>query len=225
MDETRVTHLSRRRNGSQTQAPTRQQTKETGDRPANDYTGADQKREDGRTSALPDLTPFADQLMAIARQLRDESVGLANSTNGEAAKSIPLSAGRKGHASVGLLGPSENPEDRRAEFAGLARKAYSARRQRGAIFGNAELFGEPAWDILLDLYIAHAEGKNVSVSSACIGSAAPPTTGLRWLGVLADNGLVLREHDPEDQRRVLVRLSARGLAAMDHYFALAAGIV
>ena len=63
----------------------------------------------------------------------------------------------------------------------------------------------------------------VSVSSACIGSAAPPTTGLRWLGVLAEQGLVLREHDPEDQRRVLVRLTERGLAAMDEYFAAAAG--
>ena len=42
---------------------------------------------------------------------------------------------------------------------------------------NDELFGEPAWDILLDLYIANVENKPVSVSSACIGSAAPPTTG------------------------------------------------
>ena len=103
----------------------------------------------------------------------------------------------------------------------IAREAYATRRRRGAIFKNAELFGEPAWDILLDLYIAHVEDKAVSVSSACIGSAAPPTTGLRWLGVLADHGLILREHDPEDQRRVLVRLTETGLAAMDEYFASA----
>jgi hypothetical protein len=105
----------------------------------------------------------------------------------------------------------------------LARKAYAARRRRAAIFGNPDLFGEPAWDILLDLYIAHVERKDVSVSSACIGPAAPPTTGLRWLGVLADHGLVLREHDPADQRRVLVRLTPAGLDAMDRYFTLAAG--
>ncbi|MFM7349396.1 MAG: MarR family winged helix-turn-helix transcriptional regulator, partial [Erythrobacter sp.] len=97
-------------------------------------------------------------------------------------------------------------------------KAYALRRKRAAIFGKADLFGEPAWDILLDLFIAAGDGKSVSVSSACIGSAAPATTGLRWLGVLAEEGLILRENDPEDHRRVLVRLSPRGLSAMERFF-------
>jgi hypothetical protein len=100
----------------------------------------------------------------------------------------------------------------------LARKTYAMRRKRAAIFGDADLFGEPAWDILLDLFIAHGEAKQVSVSSACIGSATPATTGLRWLAVLADQGLILRESDPQDQRRVLVRLSDSGLAAMSTFF-------
>jgi hypothetical protein len=92
------------------------------------------------------------------------------------------------------------------------------RRKRAAIFGNPDLFGEPAWDILLDLFIAQGEGKTVSVSSACIGSAAPATTGLRWLSVLADEGLVMRENDPADLRRVLVRLTPAGQAAMERFF-------
>jgi len=62
------------------------------------------------------------------------------------------------------------------------------------------------------------ERKSISVSSACIGSGAPPTTGLRWLGVLEVKGLVERRHDPSDQRRVLVHLSATGIAAMDEFF-------
>ncbi len=104
----------------------------------------------------------------------------------------------------------------------MARKAYALRRKRAAIFGNPDLFGEPAWDIMLDLFIAHGEGKTVSVSSACIGSAAPATTGLRWLGVLADDGLVVRENDPEDHRRVMVRLTEAGQAAMERFFAAVA---
>ncbi|MEL6878868.1 MAG: winged helix DNA-binding protein [Pseudomonadota bacterium] len=108
---------------------------------------------------------------------------------------------------------------KRQEYADAARKAYDVRRARGTIFGDPDLFGEPAWDILLDLYVAHNEGKAVSVSSACIGSASPPTTGLRWLGVLTEQGLVTRDHDPEDQRRVLVKLTDSGLSAMDRYFA------
>ena len=94
---------------------------------------------------------------------------------------------------------------------------YSARSAHGTPVGYGS---EKA--VVLDLYAALVENKRVSVSSACIGSAAPPTTGLRWLGVLADEGLVLREPDPDDQRRILVRLTERGAQAMDEYFAAAA---
>jgi hypothetical protein len=148
------------------------------------------------------LQPLADELVAIAERLRDVAAlpAPASVGNGDAAAYTPRSA----------------KADRR--YLALARQAYALRRKRTAIFGNPELFGEPAWDILLDLYIAHAEAKPVSVSSACIGSAAPPTTGLRWLGVLADEGLVVRENDPEDNRRVLVRLTRKGVAAMERFF-------
>jgi hypothetical protein len=143
--------------------------------------------------------PLADELTAIAERLRNAAPALGEDW-----------AGGEHVAPV----QARSPKNQLA----LARKAYALRRKRTAIFGNAELFGEPAWDILVDLFIAQAEGKSVSVSSACIGSAAPATTGLRWLGVLADEGLVVRENDAEDQRRVLVRLTARGLSAMERYF-------
>lgn len=163
----------------------------------------------GQTEAPQDLKPFADQLMAIAKQLRE----------GEFQSMPPLTVNGKDERV-----PASEPRElarSRSEYAEIARRTYAIRRQRGAIFGNSELFGEPAWDILLDLYVAHADGTPVSVSSACIGSAAPPTTGLRWLGVLAEHDLVVREQDPDDQRRVLVRLTDRGVEAMDRYFASA----
>ena len=172
-----------------------------------------------------DLGQLADQLSLIAAQLRGEgTVDLrmlsGNPTSGTNARSV------SGYGQMGDPTPPitmlDDPAQRRAAYAKFAREAYAIRRRRSTIFGNPELFGEPAWDILLDLYIAHAENKPVSVSSACIGSAAPPTTGLRWLGVLAEQELVLREHDPEDQRRVLVRLTEKGLNAMDDYFESAA---
>lgn len=142
------------------------------------------------------LNPLADELLAIAARLRDAAEPVSRRSPNEAARP---------------------PRPARSHLA-LARKAYALRRKRAAIFGNPDLFGEPAWDILLDLFIAHGQGKPVSVSSACIGSAAPATTGLRWLGVLADEGLILREPDPEDHRRVMVRLTPTGLAAMERYF-------
>lgn len=142
--------------------------------------------------------PLADELMAIAARLREAAEGSATA---EPADVPPARAARPARSHLAL-----------------ARKAYALRRKRAALFDNPDLFGEPAWDILLDLYIAAGEGKPVSVSSACIGSAAPATTGLRWLGVLADEGLVVRENDEEDHRRVLVRLTPAGQSAMDRFF-------
>ncbi len=165
---------------------------------------------------------LADQLSSIASELRRAGISLPRELFNPASAIGTTIRSQSSIATQSKLG-FDNSIQIRAAHADAARQAYANRRRRTALFGNAELFGEPAWDIMLDLYIAHAEGKPVSVSSACIGSAAPPTTGLRWLGVLADNDLVLREHDPEDQRRVMVRLTDRGLAAMDGYFATPAG--
>lgn len=101
----------------------------------------------------------------------------------------------------------------------LARQTYVDRRRRSKIFQSEELFGEPAWDILLDLFIATKERRRVSVTSACIGSAVPSTTALRWISILERHGFLNREADPGDARRVYVRLSPRGYEAMLSYFA------
>lgn len=143
--------------------------------------------------------PLADELLAISTRLREAAFD--SQLADDPADPPKLRTKRAGRS-----------------YLALARRAYAFRRKRAVIFGNPDLFGEPAWDILLDLYIAQAEGKPVSVSSACIGSAAPSTTGLRWLGVLADEGLVVRENDSNDNRRVLVRLTSVGLTAMERYF-------
>jgi len=103
----------------------------------------------------------------------------------------------------------------------LARQSYDDRRRRTKIFGSEELFGEPAWDILLDLFIAAKERRRVSVTSACIGSAVPSTTALRWISILERQGLLTREADPGDARRIYVGLSPRGYEAMLEYFSAA----
>ena len=103
----------------------------------------------------------------------------------------------------------------------LARQTYEDRRRRNKIFQSDELFGEAAWDILLDLFIAAKERRRVSVTSACIGSAVPSTTALRWISILERQGLLAREADPGDARRVYVTLSPRGYEAMLEYFSSA----
>ncbi|MEO0032803.1 MAG: hypothetical protein RIS94_2561 [Pseudomonadota bacterium] len=109
------------------------------------------------------------------------------------------------------------PDGPRGQMAlALAREFYVGRRRRGR-FLSADLFGEPTWDILLDLYVASRENRRVPTTSACIGAHVPPTTALRWLRILESRGLVEREDDGRDGRRTFVRLTPRGLAAMDGF--------
>lgn len=92
-------------------------------------------------------------------------------------------------------------------------------RQLRARFFDGELFGDPAWDMLLDLTAARAEHTRVSVTSLCIASGVPPTTALRWIGQLIDAGLFARVEDEADRRRAFITLTDRAADAMARYFA------
>lgn len=99
-----------------------------------------------------------------------------------------------------------------------AKQAYSLRRFRSNLFKGDDLFGEPAWDILLDLYIADLQGTKLSITDACIGSAVPNTTALRWIAILQQSGLATRQGDPRDGRRAYLQLTDQGAHLMQAYF-------
>lgn len=94
-----------------------------------------------------------------------------------------------------------------------------ANRQARARFFDPELFGDPAWDMLLDLTAAHSEGARVSVTSLCIAAGVPATTALRWLTQMVESGIFVRVPDPADRRRAFIALSEKAMAAMSGYFA------
>lgn len=92
-------------------------------------------------------------------------------------------------------------------------------RQLRARFFDGDLFGDPAWDMLLDLTAARAEHGRVSVTSLCIASGVPPTTALRWIGQMIDAGLLERVEDDTDRRRAFITLTDKASEAMARYFA------
>lgn len=100
----------------------------------------------------------------------------------------------------------------------VARRVYQSRRKREMIFNGYQIFGEPAWDILLDIFISSNSDKRESVSSVCIASGVPPTTALRWLNELERHGMIEREPDEKDRRRSFISLSQKGCDLMMTYF-------
>ena len=87
----------------------------------------------------------------------------------------------------------------------LAAAAYEARRAR-ALCLPIGLFAEPAWDMLLHLYSADVEGREVPTTSLCIASTAASTTALRHIETLQRTGLIERGPSPRDNRVTLIRL-------------------
>jgi len=101
-------------------------------------------------------------------------------------------------------------------FASIAEDDYEARRMRDAHL-KCDLFGEPAWDILLDLYVQQSLGRQVNVTSSCIASNVPHTTALRYLSALEKRGFVERSASEADKRITYFSLTQMGLRRMGRY--------
>jgi DNA-binding MarR family transcriptional regulator len=116
-----------------------------------------------------------------------------------------------------LSGAPEVPAFNHAATECHIRMMLKLRRHRDRFFAS-ELFADPAWDILLELYAAALGQFRVSVSNLCIAAAVPPTTALRWIKQLEEAGLIERRADPTDGRRQFVMLSDEALSSMNAYF-------
>ncbi|MGP7796373.1 hypothetical protein [Sphingomonas sp. CLY1604] len=82
-------------------------------------------------------------------------------------------------------GPEE-PED-----VDRARVLLAQRRARDAAAGPlAEMFGEPGWDILLNLFIAFEAGEAMRPQVVADAIGLRPAVLARWIDVLTDRGLI-----------------------------------
>lgn len=179
--------------------------------------GAARLREMGEEDRVA-LLRLSQQVEAIAHSLDRIGQGTKSAVFGEPrrdyrggeAPALPGFGSGRGEA-AGLGGP-QLPDPQMV-------RQIIANRQARARFFDAELFGDPAWDMLLDLTAAHAEGARVSVTSLCIAAGVPATTALRWLTQMVESGIFVRVPDPADRRRAFIGLSDKAVAAMSGYFA------
>lgn len=149
------------------------------------------------------------------RQLSDEVGRIA-------ATLARLSGGSGTPASIQL--PAAPTGDAPPIQAETLRGIIRARRLRATHF-PADLFADPAWDMLLDLMQAEIAQHRVPVSSLCIAAAVPATTALRWIKTMTDRTILNRRNDPHDGRRVFIELAPATSHAMRRYFADAGRLV
>jgi hypothetical protein len=80
-------------------------------------------------------------------------------------------------------------------------------KRRSQFVAAENLFADPAWFILLDLFVRQHSGLDTGVSSACHASFSPVTTALRHIAIMTERNIIVRRFDPRDQRRVYLELT------------------
>jgi len=89
------------------------------------------------------------------------------------------------------------------------------RRARQKLLG-ADLFGDVAWDLLLELFAAHLAGRKIRLSE--IDAGAPRSTLARWAAVLEERGVISCRLDHLGCEDLQLELTREGAAKMDELF-------
>jgi hypothetical protein len=99
-------------------------------------------------------------------------------------------------------------EERRQDISltQLAESIIEARRRRAQIF-NPAMFGEPAWELLLTLFVMDRQGPRLTIGRLAQVAGIKLTTALRWLEYLEDQAFVRREQHPTDARTAFIELT------------------
>ncbi len=109
------------------------------------------------------------------------------------------------------------PEDPVRQRREALKELKSVRRDRSAYFPE-DLFSDPCWEMLLDLYDARLSAEEVTVTSLGAASGVPLTTALRRMEALQKYGLIDRIEDRDDKRRTIMKLTEHGLRAVENFF-------
>jgi hypothetical protein len=96
----------------------------------------------------------------------------------------------------------------------VAERLYAERRKRDEYFPLG-LFGEPAWDLLLALFIAQDDGRDVSLEDAYSAAKIEPREGPALIEKLMAAGLVARSR----KRGNAILLTEHGMDRLSDYLA------
>jgi DNA-binding MarR family transcriptional regulator len=97
----------------------------------------------------------------------------------------------------------------------IAQMIFDFRMARTQLF-PASMFGEPAWDMMMALYIAN---QAPAAADLARWTNTPLSTAMRWIAYLEGHDLVVRETSAEDRRVQTIRLTSEARISMERLFA------
>lgn len=116
---------------------------------------------------------------------------------------------------------SDPSHDDDAQAAALRNAEATMRRRilRNQLLGASGHFGEPAWDMLIDLFIHEAKGQPLSMSALCVTAGIPTSSAMKLIQRMCDDGILERSPDIADGRRSLVNIAPAVAHRLRAYFA------
>lgn len=100
----------------------------------------------------------------------------------------------------------------------MARSELEAKQLKKEIFSEIGELDEPAFEILLRLYIAASEGRKVRAADVCADVVMPPTIVGRYLSILEDLGLVTQLHAGYEFSRTDVKITELGTEKLNDFY-------
>lgn len=96
----------------------------------------------------------------------------------------------------------------------IARRILEWRRCRAAIL-NPAMLGEPAFEMLLCLYVSEEDCEPLTGARLAEMTNVPHSSAMRWIDYLLTKELVTRDPHPNDRRATVIELSLKGREALD----------
>lgn len=111
--------------------------------------------------------------------------------------------------------PSRNEEN---EALVNARRHLFDCKTRESVFGHPEFFGDPAWNMLVELFIAHEERRDLTAAQVCGRTDAALQTAHRWLAIMEREGLVMAVRATSDEADRQIFISPASIQNMHRCF-------
>lgn len=119
-----------------------------------------------------------------------------------------------------MTNPNESLVEQHAERRRLRMIAQDIQMRRSArdTFIKTAIFGEPAWDMLLALYVAELTRERYTVTQVASYSGGSASTALRWISCLESEGYIRQWPHLADGRCHFLGLTNKARAELDAYF-------
>ncbi len=134
--------------------------------------------------------------------------GAAHYMQGLVGRITPRQAGNKADYSASEYSLTQE------ELLYIAEAHIEARQARNHFF-PAHLFGEPVWDILLEMYVSEKKGYSVNVESASMATSVGQALALKAINTLNATGFIERVTDRFDRTKTNLKLTPKALDAME----------